>query len=330
MRHQARLQPAILFCLSLALAPSIGAQESIRVGSFYISNLGGNPETEYRRSLAGLVEIIRLADPDVMVIPGVKDTDLGRAQAGRLVEMLNIAAVAVDDRPSTYQLVLPDRPIGNEAAGFIWRSPIQLISPPEPITTDNDPDGNGKPTFFQVPQRARFSAAGREFDLLSIHLRHDPRPDSRYEGRAAEYDALVAWLKSYDGPGAVLGGNFNRFILRMRFDRLAIPGHEQWYRFPFLEGIKGDHPGFDIVRDPAPTAEYTTVTNRIRRRLWDGFVVTRGLYDTLPEQPQWDTDVGLIPYDEFPHNRWITKNWADSVQILSDHRPVWLRLQLAP
>ena len=151
------LLPALL----LALAPAVRAEQTFRVGSFMINELGRDAEAEYDRSLLSLTTIIRGMNVDALALQGVRDTEAGRAQAQRLTNMLNRAAKNEDEE--SYQIAFG--PGGEqEVATFLWRHPVKALADPVPMLPENAVDEAGRKHFPLMPQSARFAAASFEFD----------------------------------------------------------------------------------------------------------------------------------------------------------------------
>jgi endonuclease/exonuclease/phosphatase family metal-dependent hydrolase len=318
----------LLLVGTITVAASVHAEQSIRTGAFMINELGRDAEAEYDRSLLGLANIIRDMNVDALALQGVRDTEAGRAQVQRLVAMLNRAAQHEDDAP--YEVAFG--PGGEqEVVTFLWRSPVELVAEPSPMLADNAVDAKGRKLFRLMPHSARFRAGDFEFDLLSIHLIIYPFATSKHQGRAAEFSAIAQWVRereSAGGPPVIIAGVTNRLLKKNVWDRLQGPDTRQWLRFPLMEAIANDVSGFDPGTGLAPEVDHNTVTNQNRRRIWDTVAVSRSAFDRLAEQPEWDVDAGVVAFDQQHQYRWVTGRHANTIRLLTDHRPVWVELRI--
>lgn len=310
------------------LSPTVQADQTIRAGSFMINEFGLDAEAEYERSLLGLANIVREMKVDALALQGVRDTEAGRAQVQRLVEVLNRAAKVEDDAP--YQATLGASG-EQEVAAFLWRSPVELVSAPQPMLVDPSSDERGRRLFRLMPQHARFRALDFEFDLLSIHLIIYPYPTDKHRGRAEEFEALVEWVSGRESAGevpVVMAGVTNRMLKSNVWDRLQGPHTGELLRFPLMEAITGEVPDFDPVEDHAPGVSFNTVTNQNRRRIWDTVAVSRGAFDRVASEPVWGEDAGLVAFDQQLQYRWVTGAHENTIRLLSDHRPVWVEFAI--
>jgi hypothetical protein len=299
--------------------PSGGAMsQTFRVGSFMINELGRDAEAEYERSLLGLANIIREMNVDALALQGVQ----------RLVALLNLAAKQEDEEP--YKIAFG--PAGEqEVATFLLRKPVELVAEPKPMLAENPLDAEGCKLFRLMPQAARLRAGQFEFDLLSVHLIIYPVATEKHQGRAAEFSAIAGWVRereSAGGPPVIIAGVVNRLLKQNVWDRLQGPATQGLLRFPLMEAITGDVPDFNPVKDPAPSAAYNTVSNQNRRRIWDTIAVSRGAFGRIVDQPRWGTDAGVVAFDQQPAYTWVTGQHANTIRLLTDHRPVWLQLRL--
>ena len=192
------------------LGGHLQGQTFIRVATFNIANLGASDE--YKRSLIALVNIIKQTDADLVAVQEVEPNALGKEQIERLSELLNIAA----DHYGTkrYDHLVSSVHTGDETTAFLWRDPVSLESQIELMDHQEDPDQDGKPTFQRVPTIALFSAGNYDFYVVNCHL-YTKKTGPTSEGRGAEFDALVTWLKGLDSDDekdAIVLGDFNRFL----------------------------------------------------------------------------------------------------------------------
>lgn len=323
-RHACR--PCSL-CLLLASSSSHAQTNPthIRIGSFNIANFGDT--NEYERSLISLVNIIRQTDADLIALQEVEPNDLGRAQVGRLTSLLNKAA-------AFYGTAFYDHEIGeqsgDETTAFLWRAPVSLESEISLLTHADDPDNDGKRTFQRVPSVALFKAGKYDFYVVNCHL-YTKVAGVSSEGRGAEYEAIVTWLKQLateDEKDAIVLGDFNRFLGgKSIWETLMIPNHETHFRFPLLEAIKNANPGFDPMKHEAPKDKYSTTTAK-KRSIYDQILISKGSYREFTVSPQFGTNVGIVVFDNDSQYEWFIGKWHNATKMLSDHRPVWIRMRI--
>ncbi|MCC5021944.1 MAG: hypothetical protein J6386_03670 [Candidatus Synoicihabitans palmerolidicus] len=307
---------------------AVRAEQTFRVGSFMINELGRDAEAEYDRSLLSLTNVVRAMNVDALALQGVRDTEVGRAQAQRLMGLLNRAAKNEDEE--SYEVVLG--PGGEqEVATFLWRHPVKRISDPMPMLAENQVNEAGLKHFRLMPHSTRFGAGDFEFDLLSIHLIIYSVATTKHQGRATELFAITQWVREREaagGPPVIIAGVTTRHLKQNVWDRLQGPSTEGLLRFPLMEAIVHDQPDCDPVMDPAPSAVYNTVTNQNRRRIWDTIAVSRGVFDRLADQSQWGVDAGLVAFDQQAQYVWVTGLHANTIRLMTDHRPMWVQLRL--
>lgn len=318
---------AVCCLATIAAAPTRDSPTYIRIASFNIANFGDT--NEYERSLISLVNIIRETNPDLLVLQEIEPNELGQSQVQRLSVLLNRAA----DYSGTghYSYVIADEHTGDETTAFLWRSPVALESEVWLMTHDEDPDGDDKPTFQRVPHVAYFSAGDFDFYVVNCHL-YTKIDGASSEGRGAEYDAIVEWfqlLAQEDETEAVFLGDFNRFLNgKSVWSRLMVSTHEQWFRFPLLEAIQGNHAAFNPAKHEAPADQYSTTTGKTKR-IYDQILLSEGAYDEFTTTPQLGADVGIVAFDNDDNYAWAVQNWNEATKRLSDHRPVWIRLRIS-
>jgi endonuclease/exonuclease/phosphatase family metal-dependent hydrolase len=311
--------------LALSFTPA-HADQHIRVATFNVANFGATQE--YERSLISLVNILREANADLIAVQEVEPNQLGKDQVERLTGLLNKAA----DFYGTprYDFAIADDHTGDETTAFLWRSPVSLESEITLLAHDPDPDGDGKPTFQRVPSVALFKAGNYDFYVVNCHL-YTKLTGITSEGRGDEYDALVAWMKSLATEterDAIVLGDFNRFLNgKSAWPRLMIPSHAAHFRFPLLEAIKAAEPSFDPAADEAPSDNLSTTTAS-KKSIYDQILVSAGSYREFTASPIFDEDVGIVAFDNDPHYEWFIGNWYNATKMLTDHRPVWIRLRI--
>jgi endonuclease/exonuclease/phosphatase family metal-dependent hydrolase len=192
-----------------------------------------------------------------------------------------------------------------------------------------DPDRDGKPTFQRVPAVGLFRANSYDFYAVSCHL-YTQIDGKSSEGRGEELVALAEWLKALarlPERDAVVIGDFNRFLNgKTDWSRMTPPGHERFHRLPLLEAIQNAVPGFDPARDEAPSELYSTTTSR-RPSIYDQVVISAGSFREFTPRPVFGQDVGIVHFDRDKQYEWFIGDWHAATAILSDHRPVWIRLR---
>ena len=316
-------------CLLFVLATCGSAHADpvyLRIATFNIANFGATDE--YERSLIGLVNIIRGANADVLALQEVEPNARGSQQVARLAKLLNKAA----DHYGTpqYEYVIPEERAGDECVAFFWRPPAALQSPPTLLAHHPDPDGNGVPVFQRVPTLAFFRAGNFDFMLLNCHL-YTKVKGVTSEGRLEECETIAQWLHGIaEGHerDAVVVGDFNRFLNgKEPWRRFAALAREGKYRFPLLEAIRREVPAFDPAESDPPDRRYSTNAGK-KLTLYDQIIVSAGVTQELAKEPRFGEDVGIVAFDESPHYEWFMGDWRSATAILSDHRPVWIRLRI--
>jgi endonuclease/exonuclease/phosphatase family metal-dependent hydrolase len=315
----------ILSTLLLALAAQAEPQY-IRVATFNIAQFGGGDEHE--RSLIGLTNILLAANADLVCLQEIAPEKSGYDQVDRLVGLLNKASVFYRTPP--YTAAVSHRYTGHETTAFLWRLPVALVTQIDLLNVPEDPDNDGKPTFQRVPAVGLFRAGNYDFYAVSCHLYTQVEGKSS-EGRGAELSALAEWLRAtarLPEHDAVVLGDFNRFLNgKTDWAQIMSPGCERFYRFPLLEGIRNAVPNFDPARDEAPSETYSTTTSR-RPSIYDQVLLSAGSYREFTNAPVFGQDVGIVRFDVDKQYEWFIQDWHAATAILSDHRPVWIRLRI--
>ena len=316
----------IIAFLILSFCLSVIATESgeVIIGSFNIANFGDT--NEYERSLINLVNIIIDTKADLLCLQEIEPNDLGKAQAERLLKLLNEAMIYYDQ--NTYEYVISEQS-GDEKTVFFYRSPINLESEIEFLPHDDDPDHDGTPTFQRVPTLGLFSAFGNEFYVVNGHFYTKPIGNTS-EGRIEEFRALVNWLKvmnSQNDPKIIVLGDFNRFLgNKTPWKEFFFNNYMQYYRFPLLEAIMNDVQGFNYETEEAPSDQYSTTTST-KLSIYDQIIINRHLYENAKIPVKFGQDVGIVAFDNNNEFEWFIDKWSNATQILSDHRPVWIKLK---
>ena len=56
-------------------------------------------------------------------------------------------------------------------------------------------------------------------------------------------------------------------------------------------------------------------------------MVSKGSDHEFTADPKFGEDVGLVEFDQEEQFKWVTDSWHDAIRMLTDHRPVWIRLR---
>ncbi|MDX9971995.1 MAG: endonuclease/exonuclease/phosphatase family protein [FCB group bacterium] len=319
-------QTWVLAAVALCAWAASAEERYIRVATFNIAQFGAGDEHE--RSLVGLVNILMATDADLVCLQEVTSQSAGREQVARLVKLLNKAASFYGKE--SYTAALPERYTGRETCAFLWRAPVALLSRIELLNVPADADGDGKPTFQRTPAIGLFRAGDYDFYAVSCHL-YTQLEGKTSEGRGEELATLAGWLNAATGfpeRDAVVLGDFNRFLNgKSDWPRILTPGHERYYRFALMEGIANAVPGFDAARDEAPSDTYSTTTSR-KLSIYDQILLSAGSYREFVGTPVFGKDVGIVRFDTEKQYEWFVDDWHMATAILSDHRPVWVRLRI--
>jgi endonuclease/exonuclease/phosphatase family metal-dependent hydrolase len=166
--------------------------------------------------------------------------------------------------------------------------------------------------------------------VVSCHL-YTKIEGTSSEGRAEEYKELVSWFKALadeEEQDAVVVGDFNRFLNgKGAWKHLMTNNHEDYFRFPLLEAIKGEISTFDPKKDEAPADRFSTTTAK-KASIYDQILIAAGTYPQFTGTPKFGEDIGIVVFDDDPHYEWFINSWHNATKMLSDHRPVWIRLRL--
>ena len=108
---------------------------------------------------------------------------------------------------------------------------------------------------------------------------------------------------------------------------MMILNHEAHFRFPLLEAIENDEPSFDPNTKDAPEDQHSTTTSK-KKSIYDQIIISKGSYTEFPNSPQLGTDVGIVAFDNDTHYEWFVSDWHKVTRMLSNHRPVWIRLRI--
>ncbi len=315
--------------LLFALTPGALAQEPafIRVCSFNIANFGAGDESE--RSLVSIVNILRAADADIIALQEIEPTAKGEQQLDRLLALLNKAAAFY--KTPTYAVAQPQERSGDEQTAFLWRAPVELLEAPILLPHQPDPDGNGKRVFQRVPSVARFRARAFDFYVVNCHLYTKPIGKTS-EGRVFECATLAGWLRvltTASDRDAVVLGDFNRFLGgKTPWAQFTAPENAAYLRLALLEAIAGALPGFDPATDDAKQDDRYSTTTSGKGSIYDQIILSTGTSREFTPTPAFGVDAGIVAFDREKDYEWFSDDWKLVTQVISDHRPVWVRLRI--
>ena len=311
------------------------ANKYIRVATFNIANLGDRDE--YKRSLISIANIILETNADILAIQEVEppssgenvQSSLGSQQVHRLVDLLNLASNHYNT--PKYSAVIAEQYTGDETTAFLFRDPVRMIGSIRLLPHDSDPDEDGSPAFQRVPHIAEFQAENFNFIVVNVHLYTKVEGNSS-EGRATELEILSKWLKqqaSMPAKNVIVLGDFNRFLNgKGAWKNLYSDDHSEYYRFPLLEAIKVQNPSFDPLNDKAPEDRYSTTTSK-SLLLYDQIIITKSVSSKFVSKPCFGEHVGVITFDNKRRFSWFIDTWHHAAALLSDHRPIWIRLRIS-
>jgi endonuclease/exonuclease/phosphatase family metal-dependent hydrolase len=266
-------------------------------------------------------------DADLIAVQEVEPNQLGHEQVDKLINLLNKAAQHYETE--LYDYIIPEEYVGDEQVAFLWRNPVSLQSEPILLEHDSDLDNDGLRTFQRVPCVALFQATNYDFHVVNCHL-YTKLAGTTSEGRGEEYKALRKWLQNLDSEqekDAIVLGDFNRFLNGDEWHKLMTTNHANDYHFPLMEAIENEVSTFDPKDDDAPADKYSTTTSK-SKRIYDQILISKGSYQEFTNSPQWDLDVGLIAFDNKTAFEWFIDSWHNAIRMLSDHRPVWIRMRI--
>ena len=327
---------SLAFLLPATSALASSDDRYIRIASFNIANLGA--ADEYKRSLIALTNIILETDADLIALQEVEPArhganprrGSGPAQVRRLTDLLNVAADY--DRTPEYEYAVAAEHTGDETVAFLYRPPVAPDGPITLLEHESDPDRDGKPVFQRVPHVAPFRAHSLDFVVVNAHL-YTKIDGVSSEGRGDELATLADWLVARGHAvekDAIVLGDLNRFLndgTKTVWGRIYNEDHVNHYRFPLLEAIHREDPSFDPRWDDAPEDRFSTTTSR-SKRLYDQILISKGTFAEFTQQPRFSVDVGVVPFDDDPHYDWFIHDWHNATRLLTDHRPVWIRLRI--
>lgn len=106
-----------------------------------------------------------------------------------------------------------------------------------------------------------------------------------------------------------------------------ISNHQDFYRFPLLEAIQKDISTFDPKKHEAPEDKYSTTASK-KRSIYDQILISKGSYFEFTASPEFGIDVGIVAFDDSQQFEWFIDTWTNATRMLSDHRPVWIRMRI--
>lgn len=309
----------LISCSSL----NISANEHIRIASFNIAEFGEgtHPQT---RDLPYIATMLTGADIDLVAIQELGVKDEAEIQLNALVAAMNQQVPSGDPQYFSFSTTKT----GDERYAVIYRDPVVIEDDILWLDNDKDPDnaGAGGETFFRVPVAIPFHAGEFDFYVVMMHLAWGDLDRRRNEVKAIK-DFLIAKDPTED-DWIVLGdmnryGKYNKGTPNKAFDQL-LEGH--WsarYRFPLLEAIT--EPDDMKVYRASTDQQSTTVAKK--NNLYDQIIITQGAFAEFgTTTPVLGQDIDIIDFDRDARFATLGHN-AIKYQV-SDHRPVWIKLQI--
>ena len=99
-------------------------------------------------------------------------------------------------------------------------------------------------------------------------------------------------------------------------------------RLPLMDAIRFEDKSFDRGDHEPPADKFSTTTGR-KLTLRDQVIISRGMSSEFKAtEPKFGEDVGIVDFDNDDHYKWAVGSWSDAASVLSDHRPIWIRLAL--
>jgi len=312
---------ALLVTSSLSL--SVTANEHIRVASFNIAEFGegSHPDT---RDIPYIAELLTANDLDLIAIQELGVRDEADVQLNALVSAMNQQILSGEPHYFSFSTTKT----GDERYAVIYRAPVVLNDDILWLDDDKDPNnaGSGGETFFRVPVAIPFHAGDFDFYVVIMHLAWGD-----LDRRTNEVKAIKTFLDTKDpteDDWIVLGdmnryGKYNKGTPNKAFDQLLVGNWSSRYRFPLLEAVTEPD---DMTIYRASIDEHST-TIAAKNNMYDQIIITEGLFAEFgTTTPIMGQDIDIIAFDRDARFTVLDHN-AIKYQV-SDHRPVWIRLQI--
>ncbi|HUU98165.1 MAG TPA: hypothetical protein VM487_20730 [Phycisphaerae bacterium] len=74
-----------------------------------------------------------------------------------------------------------------------------------------------------------------------------------------------------------------------------------------------------------PNHDQTTAK---KKSIYDQILISAGSYSEFTVSPILDEHVGIVVFDNDPAFEWFIANWHNAIKMLTDHRPIWIRLRI--
>ena len=222
----------------------------------------------------------------------------------------------------------PDKGPYRERYGFFWDiDRVDLLNPDEPYKFIFEPEMNN-PVFRQVPIIADFrvkSAHGFDFQVVSVHTAFNKKLE---EVRADEFRFLHKWMNEQTSDPNVteknifIMGDFNANPDGQNnyFDTIIINSTN--YRIIFNEPVlAGEKPIKTTIMVP-------TLDDPLEHQspVYDHLLLSKQTSYALPlDTLTWASGViGVIEFDQ--EQRWQYAGKNPTIKAMSDHRPIWIKL----
>jgi len=256
-------------------------------------------------------------------------------------EHLDAFKAELNDRGYKYEFVIsektgytsansdPNKGRYYERYGFLWdMDRVELLDSDEPYAFIHQPILDN-PVFRQVPIVAEFRAKsehGFDFKVVSVHAAFN-------EGipyvRQAEFNYLNDWMIDQKNDSNIkekdifIMGDFNSNPPDQKdahyFD--TIIGNTTEYRVIFNEPVLAGEKSIKTTLffpTPAKPGDST-------KPVYDHLLLSEHASYAIPDTLTWASGIiGVIQFDQEP--RWQNLGYKDTWKAISDHRPIWIKL----
>ena len=216
-----------------------------------------------------------------------------------------------------------------ERYAFLWDTDrVQLVNAAAPYKFVSNPIINNA-TFRQVPIYTDFKVKrnnGFDFRILTIHTVYNSNINAV---RKAEIEFVNNWIinqvndASNPEKNIVVVGDFNANPDNQphHFDNIIDSTHA--YRVLFYEPLKAGEPSLrtTIQQSKNPGPHY------FEKPVYDHALVSNETSYALPHDPmtRGAKDLGVVEFDQDAYWKNL-HNWNAVIKAMSDHRPIWFRV----
>ena len=222
----------------------------------------------------------------------------------------------------------PDKGSYRERFGFFWdMDRLDLLNEDEPYRFIHSPEMDN-PVFRQVPITSSFrsrSSHGFDFQLVSVHTAFNSKLE---EVRADEFRFLHKWMNeqitnpNQQEKDIFIMGDFNANPDGQNnyFDTIIV--NTTNYRIIFNEPVLAGEPTVKT------TLYFPTATNPgdPTKPVYDHLLLSKHTSYALPfDTLTWASGlIGVIEFDQ--QERWQDAGKNATIKAMSDHRPIWIKL----